>query len=84
MKKETPTQVFSCETCEIFKNTYFEEHLGTTTSMTAANMLYYMLVTRSGNISFPLLSLSYDYDYMGLFIKAKISGVQDGKLYLPH
>ena len=27
-KKETPTQVFSCEICEIFKNLfYFEEHL---------------------------------------------------------
>ena len=26
--KETPTQVFSFEYCEIFKNTYFEEHLG--------------------------------------------------------
>ena len=26
-KKETPTQVFTCEYCEIFKNTYFEEHL---------------------------------------------------------
>ena len=24
--KKTPTQVFSCEYCEIFKNTYFEEH----------------------------------------------------------
>ena len=23
----TPTQVFSCEYCEIFKNTYLEEHL---------------------------------------------------------
>ena len=22
-----PAQVFSCEYCEIFKNTYFEEHL---------------------------------------------------------
>ena len=84
LKKETPTLVFSCETCEIFKDTYFEEHLRTTTSMTAANMLNYMIVTRSGNISFPFLSLSYDYDYMGLFIKAKISGVQDAKLYLPH
>ena len=31
-QKETPTQVFSCEICEIFKNTYFEEHLRTTTS----------------------------------------------------
>ena len=27
--KETPTQVFSCEYCEIFKNTYFGEHLRT-------------------------------------------------------
>ena len=25
--KETPTQVFSYGICEIFKNTYFEEHL---------------------------------------------------------
>ena len=29
---QTPTQVFSCEYCEIFKNTYFEEHLQTTAS----------------------------------------------------
>ena len=25
--KKTPTQVFCCKYCEIFKNTYFEEHL---------------------------------------------------------
>ena len=25
--KETPTHVFSCEYCTIFKSTYFEEHL---------------------------------------------------------
>ena len=25
--------MFSCEICEIFKNTYFEEHLRTTTSV---------------------------------------------------
>ena len=31
-QKETPTQVFSCETCEIFKNTYSEEHLRMTAS----------------------------------------------------
>ena len=29
LKLQTPTQVFSCEYCEIFKNTYFEEHLQT-------------------------------------------------------
>ena len=26
-QKETPTLMFFCEYCEIFKNTYFEEHL---------------------------------------------------------
>ena len=26
LKKETPTQVFSCEFCEIFKNTFPTEH----------------------------------------------------------
>ena len=25
--KKTPAQVFSCEYCELVKNTYFEEHL---------------------------------------------------------
>ena len=30
--KELSTQVLSCEYCKIFKNTYFEEQLGTTTS----------------------------------------------------
>ena len=32
IQKETPTQVFSCELCEIFKNTFFAEYLWTTTS----------------------------------------------------
>ena len=31
--KETPTQVFSWEYCETFKNTYCEEHLRTTASV---------------------------------------------------
>ena len=30
---ETLAQVFSCEFCEIFKNTFFTEHLRTTTSI---------------------------------------------------
>ena len=30
--KESPTQLLSCEICEIVKNTYFEQHLRTTTS----------------------------------------------------
>ena len=32
-QKEVPTQVFSCEICEIFKNIYFEEHMRTTSSV---------------------------------------------------
>ena len=32
IKKETLAQVFSCEFCEIFKNTYFTEHLRMTAS----------------------------------------------------
>ena len=31
--KETPTKFFSCEYCEISTNSYFEEHLRTTTSV---------------------------------------------------
>ena len=31
-EKETLTQVFFCEYCKIFKNTYFEEHLRTVAS----------------------------------------------------
>ena len=31
-KKETPTQVFSCEFSKIFKNTFFSEHLRKTAS----------------------------------------------------
>ena len=32
IKKETLAQVFSCESCEISKNTFFTEHLWTTAS----------------------------------------------------
>ena len=32
IKQETLAQVFFCEFCEIFKNTYFTEHLWVTTS----------------------------------------------------
>ena len=33
IKKETLAQVPSCEFCEIFKSTYFVDHLGTTASI---------------------------------------------------
>ena len=32
--KETPTQMLSCKICDIFKNTYFEEHLRMSASVT--------------------------------------------------
>ena len=33
IKKEISAQVFSCESCEIFKNNYFAEHIRATASM---------------------------------------------------
>ena len=33
IKKETLAQVFSCELCEISKNTYFTEHLWATAAV---------------------------------------------------
>ena len=36
IKKETLTQVFSCEFCEIFKNNFCTEHLWTTASLRIA------------------------------------------------
>ena len=35
--KETPTEMFSCEICELFKNTCIEEHLRTTASTDTAD-----------------------------------------------
>ena len=35
IKKETLTQVFCCEFCEVSKNTFFTEHLWTTASGTS-------------------------------------------------
>ena len=35
--KEIPSQVFSNEYCEIFKNTYFEEHLQAAASVILRN-----------------------------------------------
>ena len=38
--KETPTQVFFCQYCDIFKNTYFEKHLRTTVSVNSRAALF--------------------------------------------
>ena len=42
IKKETQAQAFSCEFCEIFKNTFFTEHLRTTASIFLHNTSYYL------------------------------------------
>ena len=39
--KETSTQMFSCEIWEIFKNTYFEEHLRTAAFIMLTNHTHY-------------------------------------------
>ena len=39
LKKETLSQVFSCEYCNIFKNTYFEEHPRTDASVACCSKL---------------------------------------------
>ena len=41
IKKATPTQVFSCEFCEFFQNTYFTERLWTTTSVCYIGSCYF-------------------------------------------
>ena len=37
IKIETPKQVFFCDFCKILKDTYFEEHLRTATSVSGQN-----------------------------------------------
>ena len=39
IKNRLPTQVFSCQICQIFKNTYLEEHLRTTASKHRSSFL---------------------------------------------
>ena len=39
MKKETLAQMFSCDFCEISKNTFFTEHLWTTASDYTMNLI---------------------------------------------
>ena len=41
IKKEALAQVFSCEFCEISKNTFFTEHVWATASVSCFNKLKY-------------------------------------------
>ena len=47
--KKIPTQVLSCEYCDIFKNTYFEEHLRTAASI----LLIIKLIINIGHLPTP-------------------------------
>ena len=40
--RPAPSQVFSCKICEIFKNTFFEEDLQTTASVTETSLTHFM------------------------------------------
>ena len=42
IKKETLAQVFSCAFCEVTKNTFFTEHLWTTSSV--VNLVFYVQI----------------------------------------
>ena len=57
--KGTPTQVFSCEICEIFKNTYFEEHLRTTASeFIGDTTLFHETILNKKQIEKPILKMA--------------------------
>ena len=50
IKKENLAQVFSCELCEISKNTFFTEHLWTTVSVIKSQYLIHGLLTQTKHI----------------------------------
>ena len=50
-KKESPTQVFSCEFCETFKNTIFTKHLRATASDLIDKDLWWEIVTGAETVS---------------------------------
>ena len=52
IKKETPAQLFSCEYCEIFKNTYFEEWQMRTTTSDRSNDLFETVSQVFWNVNF--------------------------------
>ena len=67
IKKESLAQVFPCEFCEIFKNTFLTEHLRTTTSenitdqSTCSVAVVEILVKR--------LQYMYNYQYLSTYVQ---------------
>ena len=60
-KRETPIQVYSCDTCEIFKNIYLGEHLWTTASKSEYITQKTIHLFLSQNYDFH----NYDYNLWG-------------------
>ena len=59
IKKETLVQVFSCEFCEIFKNTFFTEHLRTTASTSNKDSLSFRKNALCKNVWLIILKVFY-------------------------
>ena len=66
LKRETPTHVFSCEYCEFFENSYFEEHMRTASSIKILlPFLIYFIESIKSNIVVKN-RVSYSEAYSGL------------------
>ena len=63
---DTPIQVFSCECCENFKNTYFEEHL-----RTAASDSFLLISTINSNGKFLTFSIFYKFQSTELHLMTR-------------
>ena len=72
--KETPTQLFSCDYCEIFKNTYFEEHLGRAASVYSKGLLKYKNCVKKICFQKVFEFIKKSVIYMKNFISKELSG----------
>ena len=72
IKKETPTQVSTCEYYKIFMNTYFEEHLRTTTSahLTAQSNNLFGVFLRIKNVRELILVRIHKNNYLEVMVFA--------------
>ena len=81
IKKDTPAQMFSCEYYEVFKNTFFTEHLWTTASKFFGNQRRFsFLYSRSMVGSYKIflkskkeaLTIQNSFKFL-LYLQAKIN-----------
>ena len=66
-KRETPTKIFSCEFCKIFKNTYFVEHLRTNASAPVASINYCKITLFPKQKKFTTITKTLNYDFTTIF-----------------